>query len=124
MQYINQDNIGIKPIECTSNEESRLRELAKADKDGRVVVLPCKVSDIMYRIFKERTKCSEYGEEFDEYLCSGCECECDSTIQYVIRQIQPNTLSELVRYIDDIGKTVFSTREEVERAIQEMGGKA
>ena len=26
----------------------RLRELAEADKDGRVVVLPCKVGDVLY----------------------------------------------------------------------------
>ena len=29
-------------------EPSRLRELAVADKDGRVVVLPCKVGDILW----------------------------------------------------------------------------
>ena len=28
----------------------RLRELAVADKDGRVVVLPCKVGDTVYRL--------------------------------------------------------------------------
>jgi hypothetical protein len=26
----------------------RLRELAEADKEGRVVVLPCKVGDVLY----------------------------------------------------------------------------
>lgn len=102
---------------------TRLRELAEADRDGRVVVLPCKVGDMMYKIFKERTECSAYGECFDEYSCSGCECECDSTIQYVIRPIQPNTLSSLVVYIGDIGKTVFLTREEAEKALEEMEGK-
>jgi hypothetical protein len=30
---------------------SRLVELAEADKDGRVVVQPCKVGDILYRVF-------------------------------------------------------------------------
>ena len=29
-------------------EPSRLRKLAEADKDGRVVVLPCKVGDTVY----------------------------------------------------------------------------
>lgn len=29
---------------------NRLRELAEADKDGRVVVLPCKVGDTVYMI--------------------------------------------------------------------------
>ena len=30
---------------------ARLRELTEADKDGRLVVLPCKVGDTVYRIF-------------------------------------------------------------------------
>lgn len=98
----------------------RLRELAEADKEGRLVVLPCKVGDILYKIFKERAKCSAYGECFDEYSCCGCECECDSTIQYVIRPIQPNTLPSLVQYIGDIGKTVFLTREEAEKSLEAM----
>lgn len=98
----------------------RLRELAEADKEGRLVVLPCKVGDILYKIFKERAKCSAYGECFDEYSCCGCECECGSTIQYVIRPIQPNTLPSLVQYIGDIGKTVFLTREEAEKALEVM----
>lgn len=29
----------------------RLRELAEADKDGRVVVQPCKIGDKLYRVF-------------------------------------------------------------------------
>lgn len=29
----------------------RLRELAEADKGGRVVVLPCKVGDTLFRVF-------------------------------------------------------------------------
>ena len=30
---------------------NRLRKLAEADRDGRVVVLPCKVGDKLYRVF-------------------------------------------------------------------------
>ena len=97
---------------------NHLRELAEADKDGRVVVLPCKVGDILYRIFEERTECSVYGEYYDEYSCGGCECGCDSAIRRVIRPIRPNTLSELARDIEDIGQTVFLTREEAEKALE------
>ena len=97
-----------------------LKKYQEADKDGRLVVLPCKVGDMVYKIFKERTKCSAYGEFFDESSCCGCECECDSTIQYVIRPIQPTTLSSLALYIEDIGKTVFLTREEAEKALEAM----
>lgn len=34
-----------------TSEVERLRELYKADKDGRVVILPCKVGSIVYRVF-------------------------------------------------------------------------
>ena len=32
-------------------EADHLRELAEADKDGRVVVQPCKMGDKLYRVF-------------------------------------------------------------------------
>lgn len=48
---------------------------------------------------------------------------CDSREVTVIRAIQPNSLPEVVRYIEGIGKTVFLTRAEAERALQEMEGK-
>lgn len=108
--------LGIKP--------DRLRELAEADKDGRVVVLLCKVGDVMYKLFREYTECTSYQVRKDNYCCEGCMVPCDSREVTVIRAIQPNSLPEVVRYIDDIGKTVFFTHEEAEKALAEMEGKA
>lgn len=34
---------------------TRLRELAEADRDGRLVVLPCKVGDVVYGFYMEKT---------------------------------------------------------------------
>ena len=96
----------------------RLRELAGADKDGRVVVLPCKVGDVMYKLFREYTECTSYQVRKDNYCCEGCMVPCDSREVTVIRAIQPNSLPEVVRYIEDIGKTVFFTREEAEKALE------
>ena len=101
----------------------RLRELAEADKDGRVVLLPCKVGDVMYKLFREYTECTSYQVRKDNYCCEGCMVPCDSREVTVIRAIQPNSLPEVVRYIEDIGKTVFLSREEAEKALQEMEGK-
>ncbi len=73
---------------------SRLVELAEADKDGRVVVLPCKVGDTVYILRRAFDGADVVGE------------------------------TEL--WWDDIpqlGKTVFLTREEAEKALQEMEGK-
>lgn len=81
-------------------EPSRLRELAEADKDGRCVVLPCKVGDTVWRI--KRT--------FETYP--------DKSEPY----IEPDAF--LLQDVFNIGKTVFLTREEAEKALQEMEGKA
>ena len=105
-----------------TSEVERLRELYKADKEGRVVVLPCKVGDVIYKLFREYTECTSYQVRKDNYCCEGCMVPCDSREVTVIRAIQPNSLPEVVRYIEDIGKTVFLTREEAEKALAEMEG--
>ena len=81
-------------------EPSRLRELAEADKDGRVVVLPCKVGDTVWRI--KRT--------FETYP--------DRSKPY----IDPDGF--LLQDVFNIGKTVFLTREEAEKTLQEMEGRS
>nr|DAE45832.1 MAG TPA: hypothetical protein [Caudoviricetes sp.] len=77
----------------------RLRELAEADSDGRVVVLPCKVGGTVWRI---KRAFAEYPDKSKPY-------------------IEPDAF--LLQDVFNIGKTVFSTREEAEKALQEMGGK-
>ncbi len=74
----------------------RLRELAEADKDGRLVVLPCKVGDTVYRIFNPLS------------------CE------PVISAHTLMSVDYIVRWIDKFGKTVFLTREEAEKALEAM----
>ena len=106
-------------MDDTSKAE-RILELLKADRDGRLVVLPCKVGDVMYELFREYTECTSYQTRKDDYCCEGCMVPCDSREVTVIRAIQPNSLPEVVRYIEDIGKTVFLTHEEAEKALEAM----
>ena len=77
---------------------TRLRELAEADKDGRVVVLPCKVGDTVYRL--------QYIEQTPGRFTVG---------------VVPIKFALI--WLEEIGKTVFPTREEAEKALQEMEGK-
>lgn len=118
------DEIALKLMRLADLESlcsyDRLRELAEADKNGRVVVPPCKVGDVMYKLFREYTECTSYQVRKDNYCCEGCMVPCDSREVTVIRAIQPNSLPEVVRYIEDIGKTVFLTREEAEKALEAM----
>lgn len=79
-----------------TSKAERIRELAKADKDGRLVVLPCKVGDTVWRI--KRT--------FEEYP--------DRSKPY----IEPSGF--LLQDVFNISKTVFLTREEAESALEAM----
>lgn len=113
--------------------DARLRELAEADKNGRLVVLPCKAGDTVWAASGKIIKCEieemylcdgggiEYLVTFDcdgadckgcpfnrwEQDCSGeryCECE------YGCSSFKDS----------DIGKTVFLTREEAKAALEAM----
>ena len=114
--------------ECAEEEErhdivvgiptARLRELAEAEREGRVVVLPCKVGDTVYmieRIFDiDNGVCDEIcarkvighgGNNLNKLWLIGSGGICNVSI-----------------FVSEFGKTVFLTREEAERALQEMKG--
>ena len=73
-----------------------IRELAEADKDGRVIILPCKV-----------------------YETDGVR-----VYEHTVREVIYETAGGPAFDKNAIGKSIFLTRAEAERAIQEMEGKA
>ncbi|MFR8530235.1 MAG: hypothetical protein ACLVDB_03430 [Anaeromassilibacillus sp.] len=80
----------------------RLHELAEADRDGRVVVLPCKVGDTVYfallgRIIEKQVFSIVSFSNSTRIYCGG-------TSEY----FRP----------EDIGKTFFLTHEEAEKALE------
>lgn len=84
----------------------RLRELADADKDGRLVVLPhCKLGDTVYWLHdKKITECRVYRIQ-----------ESTKGVQIAIK----STVSHGVFSVDNyFGKTIFLTREEAEKALE------
>lgn len=92
----------------------RLRELAEADKDGRLVVLPVKpvltptISSMLYII--------EDGEIYEDSLYEGIVGMSERGEMNVIY----GTIDALSFEQNDIGKTVFLTREEAEKALEAM----
>ena len=92
---------------------TRLRELAEADKDGRVVVLPCKVGDTVWMYGEDFGTVLPYTIDLISFVGKGC----GYSANY-------NHNGELIDGIDfeddDIGKTVFLAREEAEKALEEM----
>ena len=89
---------------------SSFRKLAEADKDGRVVVLPCKVGDTLYEVTGRKT-ISEYRVKAIrvELFCVFIEWEIEKGFVWQsLAGITPN----------EIGKTVFLTREAAEAALE------
>ena len=90
----------------------RMKELAEADKDGRVVVLPCKVGDVVYGFHNNR-------QTILPMVVKWIETNADRWT--VAAQYTP--MAPKFYKLSDFGKTVFLTREEAEKALQEMEGK-
>lgn len=128
MQY---EDTGLEPEQCENakviiesvfsddtSKAERIRKLLKADEDGRVVTLPCKVGGTLWVTGRDsvpremrleapdiRTACTD-----EDNLCmSACSRKPDGFCAYRLRNDGA-----------DIGKTVFLTREEAEKALEAM----
>ena len=107
------DEIALKLMRLADLESicsyARLRELAEADKDEKIEVLPCKMGDKLYRVFA--------GEIFEHRVGS---------MKYFAIQgrwdIETYPFCPCVE--SSIGKTVFLSREEAEKALQEMESRS
>jgi hypothetical protein len=111
------EDTGLTPEQCENaktiiesafsddtSKVERIRELLKADRDGRLVVLPCKVGDTVYfallgRIIEKQVFSIVSFSNSTRIYCSG-------TSEY----FRP----------EDIGKTFFLTRKEAEAALEAM----
>lgn len=99
--------------ECGGTD--RMRELAKADKDGRVVVLP--VKPVLTPIISSMLYIIDDGDIYEDALYEADVGMSESGKTNVIY----TTLSDLMIFEQaDIGKTVFLTRKEAEKALEAM----
>ena len=130
MQY---EDTGKTPVEvstlvkdwndlCTIVREcggiSRVRVLAEADKDGRVVVLPCKVGNTLWVTGRDNVPQEMELEALDiRAVCTDEDNLCMSTCN---RKPDGFCAYRLRNDGADIGKTVFLTREEAEKALEAM----
>ena len=74
-----QYEIELRAAITTNIPIDRLKAICAAEKDGRLVVLPCKVGDAVYKISYDCTKRIRYNP-FDENGCSTAEIclKCDT----------------------------------------------
>ena len=88
-----------------------LKKYQEADKDGRIVVLPCKVGSTVYTEFCDEIVEKRIGQFHvngytEPRLWADIDCDWTST--------------QCVRWDFAIGKTIFLTREEAEAALKEL----
>lgn len=119
------EDTGLEPEQCETakiiidsafsddaSKAERIRELLKADKDGRLVVLPCKVGDRLYEVTGRKT-ISVYKVKAIRVELFGLFIEWDIVEGFVWQSLSGINAGE-------IGKTVFPAREEAERALEAM----
>lgn len=101
------DEIALKLMQLADLESicsyTRLRELAEADRAGRLVVLPCKVGDTLFRVFAGEIL--EHKVRNMRYLAIQGRWDIDTY--------------PFCPYVESsIGKTIFLTREKAEKALE------
>lgn len=94
-----------------TDDDARLRELAEADKDGRVVVLPCKVGQRVFALLDTDKHISE---------CEVKQIGMGNKIGFIGLEPIGARGREYGVALNGFGKTVFLTHEEAEAALEAM----
>ena len=120
------EDTGLEPEQCENakviiesafsddtSKAERIRELLKADMAGRLVVLLCKVGDTVWMWNADFGTALPYVVDLISVINEGCGYSANC-----------NHNGELLDSIDfedgDIGKTIFLTRDEAEKALEAM----
>lgn len=94
---------------CRNCDLERLEKLAEADKDGRLVVLPCKVGQRVFALLDTDKHISE---------CEVKQIGMGNKIGFIGLEPIGARGREYGVALNGFGKTVFLTREEAEKALE------
>ena len=99
-----------------TSKAERIRKLVAADDEGRVLILPCKVGDTIY---------FARARPILQYKVTGYEMGKASISQVRSKHVDKETglTFNFTFEPGSIGKTVFLSRKEAEKALQEMESK-
>jgi hypothetical protein len=97
----------------------KLCDYEDLEEQGLLVRLPDDLNRVLYQINYRWTECTEYGEENNKCEIYDCKCECDSKKEYYITEVGFQYIST-GNYYDRLGKTIFLTREEAEKKLEEI----
>ena len=125
------EDTGLSPIACEESAKiekglseggysiSRMVELMCADKEGRVVVLPCKVGDTVYTNNRVLGADNAMHDEICTRRIKGYGGNALNKVWLIVS----GDYCDLSIFPSEFGKTVFFTREEAEKALRGMEGK-
>ena len=109
----------LKAILGEDYDLDRIKELMQADKEGRCVVPPCKVGDVLYT---NTIVATPYMKKKDRpYPIEVCYIGLNEKSGY-FNVIYKNK-STCAFSFEEIGKYVFLTKQEAEQALKERGNK-
>lgn len=100
-----------KPLKMSKAEMAKeIRAWRNAEEQGLLVRLPCKVGDIMFRINKGAKN----------PVIELTVTQIDITTRSYNLEVIDRDYGELMCFKNDIGRTIFLTREEAEKKLEEM----
>lgn len=116
---VNEDKISLVLSKILGEDYNldRLKELVEADREGRCVVLPCKIGSKLYRTSMRKMQVYEVSVS-REYFHNSKNNATLFAVQ-IFENGKKSTSYECFRE-KDIGKTVFLTRKEAEAALEKM----
>ena len=106
------EDTGLEPEEITEYLNAT-DEYVEASEEGRLIVLPCKVGDTVYKVWYD--PCHNGETHPDSYGCSGCEDVCD--IKKSIHEMKAPSVDWILRQLHNGSFVYFLTREEAEAAL-------
>ena len=91
--------------EDTGYTSERCAEIAEAEREGRLVVLPCKVGDTLYDVI------DDVGSEI--FIADDCVVGC-----VVVERIAKRSECYDTMHLSEFGVTTFTTQADAERALE------
>ena len=108
-----------KPIDWKNDCVNKLAEYENAEDEGRLVVLPCKVGQCVYTNHSKIR--GHFKKDKRTHLARIVFIGLNG--EYSFFNVILDELKMIKFEFNEIGKTVFLTREEAEKALKEMEGK-
>lgn len=104
--------------ELCKTQENELANVIELLKSDRLIELPCKVGDTVYT-FKTYLDC-DLNYECDQWQQHKCEDNKYCKHEYAIKRVGEAKFN--IAMLTTLGKTVFLTKEEAEKALAELKG--